>query len=79
MVPDISPDYKGNYEFGDPQLVNVLENHKDTPQGTHLLVRRNFRSVRLDQENATTPPCKSVMSELSHVVTVSLAPTWPKE
>ena len=64
------PLIKGNYEFEDPQLVNVLENHKDTPQEKHLSVRRNFRSVHLDQEKATTAPCKSVMSELSHLVAI---------
>ena len=45
--------------------MNVLENHKDTPQEKHLSVRQNFRSVHLDQEKATAAPCKSVMSELS--------------
>ena len=64
--------------WGSPTL-NVLENHKDTPQGKHLSVRGNFRSVRLDQEKASTAPCKSVMSELSHLVTISPDPTWPKE
>ena len=59
--------------------MNVLENHQDTPQGKHLSVRGNFRSVRLDQEKASTAPCKSVMSELSHLVTIYPDPTWPKE
>ena len=59
--------------------MNVLENHKDTPQGKRLSVRGNFRSVHLDQEKATTAPCKSVMSEFSHLVTIYLVPTWPKE
>ena len=76
---NIFPDKKGNYKFGDPQLVNVLENHQDTPQGKHLSVRGNFRSVHLDQEKATTAPCKSVMSELSHLVTIYPVSTWPKE
>ena len=64
--------------LGIPNLWN-LENHKGIPQGKYLEVRRNFRSVRLDQEYATTLPCKSVMSELSHLITISPAPTWPKE
>ena len=51
----------------------------DTPQGKYLLVRRNFSSVHLDQENARTLPCKSMMSELSLLVTVSPAPTWSKK
>ena len=41
-----------------------------SPQEKHLSVRRNFRSVHLDQEKATTAPCKSVMSELSHLVAI---------
>ena len=52
---------------------------KITPQGKHLSVRGNFRSVHLDQEKATTAPCKSVMSELSHLITIYSDPTWPKE
>ena len=76
---NISPDSKRNYEVGDPQLGNVLENHQDTPPGKHVSVRGNFRSVRLDQEKASTAPCKSVMSELSHLVTIYPDPTWPKE
>ena len=32
--------------------MNVLENQKDNPQGKHLSVRGNFRSVHLDQEKA---------------------------
>ena len=59
--------------------MNVLENHQDTPQEKHLLVRGNFRSVRLDQGKATRAPCKSVMSELSHLVTIFPVSTWPKE
>ena len=45
--------------------MNVLENHQDTPQEKYLLVRGNFRSVRLDQEKATRAGWKSVMSEFS--------------
>ena len=52
---------------------------KITTQGKHLSVRGNFTSVRLDQEKATTAPCKSVMSELSHLITIAPVPTWPKE
>ena len=51
----------------------------DTPQEKYLLVRGHFRSVRLDQEKATRAPCKSVMSELSHLLTIFPVPTWPKE
>ena len=76
---NIFTDKKGNQEFGDPQLVNILEYNQDTPQEKHLLVRGNFRSVRLDQEKATRAPCKSVMSELSHLITIYSDPTWPKE
>ena len=70
---------KKKYEVGDHQLVNVLENQRDTPEEKHVSVRGNFRSVRLDQDKATTAPCKSVMSELSHLVTIYPVPTWPKE
>ena len=69
---------KETMRLGIPNLWN-LENHKGIPQGKYLEVRRNFRSVCLDQEYATTLPCKSVMSELSHLVTISPAPTWPKD
>ena len=79
VVPEYFSWLKGNYDIEDPQIVNVLENHKDTPQGKCLSVRGNFRSVHLDQEKATTAPCKSVMSEFSHLVTIYLVPTWPKE
>ena len=70
---------KKKYEVGDHQLVNVLENQRDTPEEKHVSVRGNFRSVRLHQDKATTAPCKSVMSELSHLVTIYPDPTWPKE
>ena len=51
------------------------KNHKDIPQEKHLSVRENFRSVCLNQENATRAPCKSVMSELPHLVTIYPFPT----
>ena len=59
--------------------MNVLENQRDTPEEKHLSVRGNLRSVYLDQEKATTAQCKSVMSELSHLVTIYPVSTWPKE
>ena len=37
------------------------------------------RSVSLNHEKATSAPHKSVMSELSHLITPCLLPTWPKE
>ena len=39
----------------------------------------NCRSVYLNHEKATSAPHKSVMSELSHLITPCLPPTWPKE
>ena len=69
---------KGIYGFGDPQLEHVLDNHKDTPQEKHLSVRGNFRSVCPDQEKATRAAWKSVMSELSHLITIYPVPPWPR-
>ena len=59
--------------------MNVLENHKDPPQEKHLSVRGNFRLVRLDQEKATTASCKSVMSELSHLLPSTLFQHDPRD
>ena len=78
-VPEHFPWLKKKYEVGDPQPVNVLENYKNTPQEKHLSVRGNFRSFHLNQQKATTAPCKSVMSELFPLVSIYPVPTWPKE
>ena len=52
---------------------------QSTPQGKYLSVRGNFRLVHLGQERVTTAACKSVMSELSHLVTIYPVSTWPEE
>ena len=65
--------------LGIPNLWISWKITRISPQEKHLLVRGNFRSVRLDQEKATTAACESVMSELSHLVTIYPVPTWPQE
>ena len=70
---------KETMTLGIPNLWMSWKITRISPQEKHLSVRRNFRSVHLDQEKATTAPCKSVMSELSHLVAIYPVPTWPQE
>ena len=78
-IPEYFPWLKRKlWHWGSPTCECPGES-QGSPNEKHLSVRGNFRSVHLDQEKATRAPWKSVMSELSHLVTIYPVPTWPKE